>query len=312
MPAILLALAAAMSFGGSDFTAGLAARRASVLRVAVVAQVTNAFVLMSIVPFVSAWRLPSSSLEWAVGAGVSGVVGAIALYLGFRYAPFSVASPVSAVGAAAFSILAGLLLGERPGALSLAGIALALPAIAAVSASASRVDASQANDSAAATPSAGENGTPKLSRRVKSRASGRQAAGVGCGLIAGAGFGLFLIGLNRAGSATDLWPLAIAELTALVTVVCLAALTRQLGLPPAGTRGLSMLTGVIAATGSLFYFLATHRGLLAVTAVIYALYPAGTILLARAVLGERLATVRAVGLCLAAASIGLIAAGGAA
>jgi drug/metabolite transporter (DMT)-like permease len=85
---------------------------------------------------------------------VSGVVEAIALYLGFRHAPFSVASSVSAVGAAAFSILAGLLLGERPGALSLAGIALALPAIAAVSASASRVDASQANGSVAATASA--------------------------------------------------------------------------------------------------------------------------------------------------------------
>jgi drug/metabolite transporter (DMT)-like permease len=130
------------------------------------------------------------------------------------------------------------------------------------------------------------------------------------GLAAGAGFGLFLIGLNRARSTADLWPLAVAKLAAVVTVVGMAAFTRQLGLPPTGTRWHSVLTGIIAAAGALFVFLATHRGLLAVTAVIYALYPAGTILLARVLLGERLTVVRSVGLCLAAASVGLIAAGG--
>jgi drug/metabolite transporter (DMT)-like permease len=57
------------------------------------------------------------------------------------------------------------------------------------------------------------------------------------------------------------------------------------------------------------FFLATHHGLLAVTAVITSLYPAVTILLARALSGERLTALRIIGLCLAAASVGLIAAG---
>jgi hypothetical protein len=61
--------------------------------------------------------------------------------------------------------------------------------------------------------------------------------------------------------------------------------------------------------GALSVFLATHRGLLAVTAVIYSLYPAGTIILARVLSHERLTKVGMFGLCLASASVSLIAAG---
>jgi drug/metabolite transporter (DMT)-like permease len=130
-----------------------------------------------------------------------------------------------------------------------------------------------------------------------------------CGLGAGAGFAGFLIGLNRAGSGTDLWPVVVADLAAVIAAVSIAAPRGQLGLPAVGTRWLCLLTGVIAAAGTISYFLASHRGLLAVTAVIYSLYPAGTIILARTLSGERLTAVRITGLFLAAASVGLIAAG---
>jgi drug/metabolite transporter (DMT)-like permease len=214
----------------------------------------------------------------------------MALYLGFRHAAFSVASSVSAVGTAAFSVLAGVALGEKPGALSLAGIALALPAIVAVSTPASQA----ARDGAT---------QGQLGRH-------HHAAGVGFGLAAGAGFGLFFIGLNEAGSGSDLWPIVISQLAALATVTCVAAATRDLRLPPAGARRLSVMTGTMGAAGTAMFFLATHHGLLAVTAVITSLYPAGTILLARVLSGERLTALRIMGLSLAAASVALIAAGG--
>src|SRR6266566_5291519 len=133
MFAVLLALAAAAGYGGSDYAAGLAARQASVVRVTVLAEVTSAALLLCVIPFISSQAPSLTSVLWGIGAGASGVTGAMALYLGFRHAAFSVASSVSAIGTAAFSVLAGLALGERPGALSLAGIALALPAIVAVS-----------------------------------------------------------------------------------------------------------------------------------------------------------------------------------
>ena len=138
MLAVLLALAAAAGYGGSDYAAGLAARRASVVRVTVLVEVTSAVLLLCVVPFISSQAPSLASVLWGIAAGASGVAGAMALYLGFRHAAFSVASSVSAVGSAAFSVLAGVVLGEKPGALSLAGIALALPAIVAVSAPASR------------------------------------------------------------------------------------------------------------------------------------------------------------------------------
>lgn len=72
-----------------------------------------------------------------------------------------------------------------------------------------------------------------------------------------------------------------------------------------------MLTGVTGGAGTILYFLATQAGLLAVTAVLTSLYPAVTIVLARLLLGERLTAVRLAGLGLVAASVALIAAGGA-
>jgi drug/metabolite transporter (DMT)-like permease len=309
MLAVLLALAAAASYSGSDYAAGLASRGTSAVRVTVVAQVINAALLLPIVPFASSHAPSGASVAWAAVAGVSGVVGTIALYLGFRHAAFSVASSVSAVTTAAFSVLAGLLFGERPGALSLVGIVLALPAIAAVS-----VSTGSSGDAGVSlvSPAVGADVASDPEEGPRRSATGRHAAGVLWGLVAGIGIGLFFTGLNRAGSGTDLWPLVVAEVSAVLMVVGMGVVTRQLRLPPPGTRWLSLVTGITAAAGTLSYFLATHHGLLAVTAVITTLYPAGTILLARVLLGERLTAVRITGLCLAAVSVSLIAVAGAA
>ena len=309
MLAVLLALVAAISFGGSDYTAGLASRKTSVLKVTVVAEGINAALVMPVVLVVSSHPPSVPTLEWGAAAGISGVCGVMALYVGFRHAAFSVASPVSAVTAAGLSVLVGLLSGERPGALSLAGMLLTAPAIVAVSVSAARLDAAQPDksDSTAAPASAAD--APGPDEDAGTSAMDRHMAGVVWGLAAGAGFAMFLIGLNRAGSAKDLWPVGVADLAGVITAVGVAAVARQLAPPPAGTRRLSLLTGIIAALGTLSVFLATHRGLLAVTAVIYSLYPAGTIILARALSHERLTKAGMFGLCLAAASVSLIAAG---
>ena len=256
MLAVLLALAAAAGYGGSDFAAGLAARRASVVRVTMLAEVTSVTLLLCVIPFVSSQAPSLASVLWGAAAGASGVAGAMALYLGFRHAAFSVASSVSAVGTAAFSVLAGLAFGERPGALSLAGILLAVPAIVGVSTQARNTspDVAPAVVGSQAVAAAGQQGQVArgsappgqygpAARRFRPAATGRHAAGVGWGLAAGAGFGLFFIGLDRAGSGTDLWPITISQLAGMVTVAGVAVVTRDLRLPPAGTRRLGLVTG---------------------------------------------------------------------
>ncbi|HTS96419.1 MAG TPA: DMT family transporter [Streptosporangiaceae bacterium] len=285
MLAIILALAAAAGYGGSDFAAGLASRRASVIRVTLLSEAVSVAVVGLALAAAGAHPPDPRAVAWGAVAGLAGVSGALALYAGFRHAAFSVAGPLSAVGAAGFSVLAGLLLGERPTALALTGIVLALPAIVGVSASVRAPSAAGA------------------------AARGRAALGVSYGLVAGACFALLFIGLSQAGSGSGLWPVFCGQVTALAAVGCVGAVTGDLRLPEARGWWLAALTGLTGAPATVLYFLATHHGLLAITAVITSLYPAVTIMLARVLLGERLTAVRLTGLLLAAASVALIAAG---
>ena len=211
MLAILWALASAIGYGASDYAAGLATRAASVIGVTILASAASVLALLLVAPWVSTQTPSAASVAWAAGAGLGGIIGAMTLYLGFRHAAFSVAGPLSALASAGFSVLAGLLFGEHPSALALAGIALALPAIVAVS-------ASRAGEPEGANP-------------------GSRATGTVYGLVAGACFAVLFIGLNRSGSGHDLWPLVVAQVTGLIAVGLIAAVSRDLKLPaprPAG------------------------------------------------------------------------------
>jgi drug/metabolite transporter (DMT)-like permease len=283
--AILWALASALGYGASDYAAGLGTREASVIRVSILAEAASTATLLLVAPWASTQPPSAASVAWAAAAGLGGIIGAMTLYLGFRHAAFSVAGPLSAVASAGFSVLAGLLFGEHPSGLALAGIGLALPAIVAVS-------ASPGSEPGGAVP-------------------GHRAAGAAYGLVAGACFAVLFIGLNRAGSGHDLWPLVISQATGLIAVALIGAVSRDLKPPPRRAGWLAVLAGVTGGAGSACYFIATHLGLLAVTAVITSLYPGSTILLARVLIGERLTRTRLAGLGLAAASVALIAVGGA-
>jgi len=135
MLAILLALASAAGYGGSDYAGGLAARRGSLVRITILAQAVSAALMICILPLAGLPDPSPGGLAWGAVAGVGEGLGALALFAGYRDAEFSVTGPLSAVGSAGFSVLAGLLLGDRPGPLAMIGIGLALPAIVGVSAS---------------------------------------------------------------------------------------------------------------------------------------------------------------------------------
>lgn len=315
MLAVLLSLAAAAGFGASDYCGGMSARRASVIRTTILTEVATVVVVALVLPWAGLHAPTAAGLVWGGVSGGVGALGALALFAGFRDAAFSVAGPLSAVGAAGFSVLAGLLLGERPGGLALTGIALALPAILGVSASPARpvspAPPSGSGQAAEATAAADATTMPAPGREPGPRRTSRHARGVVLGLIAGACFATLLVGLNRAGSGSGLWPVAAAQVAGLLVIGAIGAVTGNLHLPEAGAWRLAALTGVTGGGGTILYFWATHAGLLAVTAVLTSLYPVVTIVLARLLLGERLTPVRLAGLCLAGAAVGLIAAGGA-
>ena len=294
MLAVVLALASAIGYGGSDFAAGLASRSAPVIQITLLASAVSALIVLAALPFAASPGPSATALAWGFGAGLGGTLGAFALYLGFRHAAFSVAAPLSAVAAAGFSVLAGLLYGERPTTLALTGIVLALPAIVGVSVSAGGNGEEAAEEGAAAGAHAG-----------------RPAMGVVLGLLAGVGFALLFIGLDRAGSGSGLWPVVAATVGEFAAALVAAAAVRSFALCSGRARLLAVITGVAGATGTILFFFATHQGFLAVTAVLTSLYPAVTIVLARTVLGERLTALRLGGLVTAGACVTLIALGGA-
>ena len=294
MLAIVLALASAIGYGASDFAAGLASRSAPVIQITLLASAISGLFVAAALPFAASPGPTATALAWGFVAGIGGTLGAFALYLGFRHAAFSVAGPLSAVASAGFSVLAGLLFGERPTPLALTGIVLALPAIVGVSVSAG-----------------GEAAEEEDARPPETSATGRQAAGVVYGLVAGAFFALLFIGLDRAGSGSGLWPVAAAAAGELAAALVAAAAVRSFRLCGGRARLLAAITGVAGAAGTILFFVATHHGFLAVTAVLTSLYPAVTILLARVMLGERLTALRLGGLVTAGACVTLIALGGA-
>ena len=82
MLTVVLALLAAAGDSGSDYTAGLAAREADVVQVTFVAELVYCILLLAAVPFASSQSPSWSALVWGAGAGISGVVAAMALYRG--------------------------------------------------------------------------------------------------------------------------------------------------------------------------------------------------------------------------------------
>ena len=136
MLAVVLALTAAIGYGGSDFAAGLASRSAPVIQITLLASVVGGVIVAAALPFAASPGPNAAALAWGFVAGLGGTLGAFALYLGFRNAAFSVTAPLSAVASAGFSVLTSLypavtivlartVLGERLTALRLAGLGLA-------------------------------------------------------------------------------------------------------------------------------------------------------------------------------------------
>lgn len=272
--AIMLALAAAALYGSADFVGGLASRKNHALVVALAAQAGGLILLILAVPLVGgSSAVVPADLMWGAAAGVTGGIGLVIGFRALARGPMSVAAPTTALSASAVPIIAGLLLGERPGGATLAGIAIALVAVVLI------------------TASPGGNG-------VEGRRS--LLPTVTLSLTAGAVFGLFYVFLSQSGSGAGLWPLVAARA---VSVPLLVALVFSRSVPWRLSRlqvGPMFASGILDMGANILFLFAARHGMLAVVAAITGLYPAGTIALAQARLGERLAPIQMGGLGVAA------------
>ena len=131
--AVALGLLAAISYGSADFLGGLATKRNPAIRAALFSQALGFAVYLVALPLLPEGRLTGEAWLWGGLAGLTGGVGLAFLYRGLAHGRMSVVAPITAVIAAVLPVAFGLFTGERPSTLQLAGIGLAIPAIALVS-----------------------------------------------------------------------------------------------------------------------------------------------------------------------------------
>ena len=277
---VVLALLSALCYGSSDFTAGVGGRRSDPAAITAIAQPFGLIAAAVAVVVLSARSPTAHALWWGALSGVGSGVGTVSLYRGLAVARMSVVAPLSAVLSAALPAVAGLLLGNHLAALAWAGIAIALPAVALVSLQ----------------PGEGH---------------GSRRAGIVTGVIAGTGFALLFIALDRAGTTAGAWPLLPGQVVAVLMVLAWAALARNRPARKTWSQAwrIGVAAGVLSGIANLLYLAATGAGQLAVVAVLAALYPAVTVLLARLTLHERWSRLQIIGLVVSAVAVAAISIG---
>jgi drug/metabolite transporter (DMT)-like permease len=294
---VVLGISSALVFGSADFLGGLASKRISPLRVTAISGASGLALLALSYPLIG------GTWSWSavVLGGLSGVSGAIAialLYACLAIGPMSILSPVTAVVSAIVPAAIGIFVrGEHFGSLGYVALGLAFVAIVLV-------------------------GFVRESRAVRPTARGLLMA-----VASGIFIGLFLIIIDLTPARSGLVPLlanrAVNSLLMFASVGVLALLARRRassstllssgnamaqnsnGWRP-GLR-LAIACGIVDATANAGLLLGLRIGDLSIIAVLTALYPAGTIILAAIVLKERIATVQYVGLGLAIAAGALLA-----
>lgn len=252
-------------------------RRLPSVAVVGVSQACSLVVLLLVLPLIPApagWGW----VPWSVAAGLSGSLALICFYRALAFGTVGVVSPISALGATV-PVAAGLLGGEQPRMIQLAGIVAAL---------------------AGAVLASG----PELrgEEPVKAQA-------IWFALAAAAGFGVTMLAIAR-GSAVSPMLTMVGMRSASVTAFVIAALAfRSVGGVTARDLPKLALLGVADVTANALLGFASTMGLLSITAVLSALYPVVTVALAAVILHERMKPVQVVGVALAFLGVGLIASG---
>ena len=275
MFAAALALAAAASWGVGDFFGGLKSRSLNPVAVLIVAQPIG-LTLLAIWVAVRGQGPPGSPVIWACLAAVLGTTGLIAFYKGMAAGALSIVAPIAGAGAA-IPVIWGLAHGDHPSGYQELGFATALIGIVLAS----------------------------FERRPE---AARLAAGVGWAAIAMLAFGAYYIPMHEASHGDFLWAAFVFRLT---STTLIAAAWLVLRPPNAHRADLPVLAsiGILDTGGNVFFAAASAKGLVSVVSILASLYPVVTVLLARAVLNERVHRSQELGIVLALAGIVLISAG---
>ncbi len=272
--AITYGLSSAITWGAGDFGGGFASKRSNVLTVIFFSQIVGATLLV-ILAIGFSEKIPSLNHLFIGGlAGISGLLGLIALYKGLARGPMGIVAPTSSVVTAAIPTIFAMFAEGLPKTTQMFGFGIAILSVCFLS-------------------YAG-NG-----RRI-------QAHELYLPIGSGLGFGLFFILIGSVSSDAILWPLVAARVASISLMTAIVITRRQAIAPSMDQLPLIALVGIFDAGGNAFFALATESGRLDISAVLASLGPAATVFLARFFLKERLSFQQGIGLVAAVSALVLI------
>lgn len=282
MAAVLLGLTTAVLFGLATYLGPLLSRRHSPSAVLAVGQAA-AVVAAGVYLVATGDRAPDGpSVLLGLLAGAANGIALTSMFEAARLLPISVMAPIGATGAGV-PVATALVLGERPHALQLAGIPLAIIGVVLVAARSNR---SGASPLAALPP-----------------------AGLWLAASWTVFYGTFLTLFAEASKASQAWAVFDSRVALLATALVLPLLRgAPLRMPWRSVPG-TAATGLLILSGVVTYGLATRAGLVSVVSVLATLSPVVTVALAVILLKERLERRQRMGVVVAVLGVVLIAAG---
>lgn len=280
MIAVVLGLGSSLAWGIADFMGGMASRRMPVLTVLAVSQVVGLVLLIGVVALRGEGPPAGEHLAVAALSAFAGVGALAAFYRGLAVGTMGVVAPISAT-AAVVPVVAGVATGERPDALQLAGIVLAVCGVVLAS-----------------------------REQTEEGASGRVATGAGLALVAALGFGLFFVLIDSASEGDVFWALLVNRITGVVMLLVVFAALRPASGAQRSDARILIGVGAFDVSANTSFAVASTEGLVSVVGVCSSLYPVVTVVLARFVLSERVRSLQLAGVALAITGVVAIAAGG--
>jgi drug/metabolite transporter (DMT)-like permease len=270
---LLLALGASLAWGVADFAGPVVSRALGTLRVLFWAQIGGVAAL-AVALAVRADAPHGWGVLYAIVAGLGGISGLYAYYRGMQLGQMSVVAPIAGISAV-IPVAVGFASGDNPSAAQVAGIACAIVGV----------------------------GFASVEHQDGSR---RLATGVGLALLAALGFGLYFPWMHAAGKVDFWWASFTFRTTALVLVAGAAAAARPTLRLNARNVAIAAAVGIGDTIGNVLFAASSAHGLVSLTSVLASLYPIVTVLLAAAILKERVAGFQRAGVVLTLAGVVLI------
>jgi drug/metabolite transporter (DMT)-like permease len=317
----VLAIAASVGYGVSDVVSGSAVRRYSTTSVALWSQLVG-FVLLAVAALVLRPRVSWPAIGWGVGGGALAAVALLLFYTALQRGPTAIVAPIAGSGVV-IPVVAGLLGGEPVGWRVGAGVAAVVAGVLVVAATGS---GDGPDESGAAgglrrrmlrTSPARAHPVPVHDGCVPEDGAGATRSAVLLAAVAAVGFGSFFVVLDAATGSGDGGGGAVGHSVAVALAVQVGALvvtglmatqhTRACLAPRPGLLVVAGAVGLVDVAADLVLVVAVGIGPLAVVGPLGSLDPVISVLIAIAVLGERLRVAQVLGIAAVLAGVVLVA-----